>query len=148
VKLAKNSFEEFGCGVKKFFPDLLTAIETQKEVDKRLQWILEACSPVKIILFGSAAKGTMNQNSDLDFIVIFSNEENLKITSQKVLGRKPPHSIPADILFYHLDNFNKRASIGGICFVAAQEGKVMYEAAPIVFSKEGSHDAPTARKTL
>jgi len=41
--------------------------ETLREIVRR---ILEIAQPEKIILFGSAARGEMNTNSDADFLVI------------------------------------------------------------------------------
>ena len=47
-------------------------------------------TPQKIVLFDWAAQDSMTQNSDLDFIAILNNNEDVKSVTKTVLGRKPP----------------------------------------------------------
>ncbi len=53
--------------------------EVLREIVRR---IVEAAHPEKIILFGSAARGEMGPNSDVDLLVIKSGEYN----SSRLLG--------------------------------------------------------------
>lgn len=46
--------------------------------------ILSACAPQRIILFGSAARGEMDENSDLDVLVIMPNGTHRRETAQKI----------------------------------------------------------------
>ena len=46
----------------------------QDVLDKIIQRIVEVAQPEKIILFGSAARGTMGQHSDVDLLVVKSGE--------------------------------------------------------------------------
>ena len=41
-----------------------------------IRWIVEIAQPERIIIFGSAARGEMGANSDLDLLVIKSGEFN------------------------------------------------------------------------
>lgn len=43
-------------------------------LEKIIQRIVEAAKPDKIILFGSAARGTMGPNSDVDLLVVKSGK--------------------------------------------------------------------------
>jgi len=47
---------------------------TQETISEIIRRIVEVAKPEKIILFGSAARGRMGSNSDLDFLVIKSGE--------------------------------------------------------------------------
>ena len=46
----------------------------QEVLEKIIQRIVEVAQPEKIILFGSAARGTMGQHSDVDLLVVKSGE--------------------------------------------------------------------------
>ena len=47
---------------------------TREMVDEVIRRIVEVAKPEKIVLFGSAARGNMGPNSDLDFLVIKSGD--------------------------------------------------------------------------
>jgi predicted nucleotidyltransferase len=46
----------------------------QEVLKKIIQRIVEVAQPEKIILFGSAARGTMGRHSDVDLLVVKSGE--------------------------------------------------------------------------
>jgi len=46
----------------------------QEVLEKIIQRIVEVAQPEKIILFGSAARGTMGRHSDVDLFVVKSGE--------------------------------------------------------------------------
>ncbi|MCA2958847.1 MAG: nucleotidyltransferase domain-containing protein [Silvanigrellales bacterium] len=50
-------------------------------------------SPTCVFVFGSAARYEMRDDSDLDFIVITKNEDDVSSLAARVLGRKPPHDV-------------------------------------------------------
>lgn len=105
---------------------------SQSEVDQiiqdKLEWILLSCSPLKIILFGSAAQGAMTDQSDIDLIVIFENQEDLKLINKKLYKFKPKSEWPLDILLYTRTQFELNLKKGGgVCWLANNEGKIIYE---------------------
>lgn len=67
-------------------------------VDKAVQQIAETFSPEKIIIFGSVAKGTATEHSDLDILVIMDTE--LEFPYREVEVRKVISNIqiPKDVL--------------------------------------------------
>ena len=67
-------------------------------VDKAVQQIVETFSPEKIIVFGSVAKGTATEHSDLDILVIMDTE--LEFPYREVEVRKVISNIqiPKDVL--------------------------------------------------
>jgi predicted nucleotidyltransferase len=54
----------------------------QKTLDDIIRRIVEVAHPEKIILFGSAARGEMGPNSDVDLLVIKSGAHRLDLTGQ------------------------------------------------------------------
>lgn len=108
----------------------LSQSETDALVATRLKWILEVASPTCVLVFGSAARYEMRADSDLDFIVITQNEDEVASTRARVLGRKPPHDVAADVLFLSEERFLERASLGGACYLALQEGRVVHGRLP------------------
>jgi len=107
--------------------------DNQRNIDERLineipHRILGVVNPTRIILFGSAATGTMNFDSDFDLLVIeddFANqrEENLQL-------RKALHGLgmPVDIFAMTSERFDEtRDVIGGLAYPANKYGKVIYE---------------------
>lgn len=51
-------------------------------VDSMLDKIINSCHPISIILFGSAARGEMNDQSDLDLLVVMPNGTHRRKTAQ------------------------------------------------------------------
>jgi predicted nucleotidyltransferase len=92
---------------------------------------LEAASPTCILVFGSAGRYEMRADSDIDFIVITHDEDDVASLTARVLGRKPPHEVAADILFYTERAFLERARMGGACYLAMNEGRVIYGHLPV-----------------
>ena len=92
--------------------------------------ILSATQPERIILFGSAATGTMMRDSDLDLLVVGdgftdNREENRRL--RRTLG---DIGMPADIFVMTRERFEETKSvIGGLAYPANKYGKVIYDAA-------------------
>lgn len=103
------------------------ADELTSMVDILRQTILEVSSPEKIILFGSAVTGKFDAMSDIDLVVIYPTPE-LAIDARKVLYRsKPLKSQAVDYLCVDRDTFEKKSTIGGIYYLAAHEGRVLFD---------------------
>jgi predicted nucleotidyltransferase len=47
--------------------------QTPQLIDDLIQQIVAAAHPLRIVLFGSAARGTLGPNSDLDVMVVMPN---------------------------------------------------------------------------
>lgn len=72
---------------------------TAEKVEKAVQKIIEISHPVKLILFGSYVRGETNLNSDLDILVITSDEiDNPRQESVRIRRALRGISMPMDIL--------------------------------------------------
>ena len=112
--------------MKPFFPTPLPAEVIDALIAERVAWILETCAPLRIVAFGSAARGSMTAGSDIDLIVILLAGGDVRATYGAILGRKPPHDVALDLLVYTEDEFEARATVGGVCFVAGRDGRVVF----------------------
>jgi predicted nucleotidyltransferase len=100
--------------------------ETIKEIVQR---ILRVCSPDRVILFGSAAMGTMNPDSDIDLLVIEPQVQDVREEATLLRAALDEVPYPIDVIVMSRERFDEtRAVIGGIAFPAAHYGRVIYEA--------------------
>lgn len=90
-----------------------------------------ASSPARIILFGSYGRGTADEGSDLDFMVIeqeLSDKAAEYMRLMDALGRVAP-GVGVDLLIYPLIEFERRSQVPGtILFRACKEGMVLHDA--------------------
>lgn len=105
---------------------------TQYQLDQEIQSIanqlVRSYNPVKIILFGSAARGEFDENSDLDLLVIKDGIDKVRKHERNYKVRKfLQTNLPLDILVYSPYEINKRLYLGDP-FVKSiiHEGKVLY----------------------
>lgn len=106
--------------------------DMQKIIQSKLDWITANSQPQKVILFGSAARESMTEASDVDLIIIYSNREELKQAKEQLFKSRPVNDWPHDILFYTSEDFLKSvAKGGGACWLANKEGKTLFEEGPI-----------------
>lgn len=79
-----------------------------------LQRLIEQYKPLKVILFGSATKGTLNEDSDIDLLIIKDTSERFIdrwCTVGQILAGTHP-SIPVDTLILTSKEVEDRLSIG------------------------------------
>jgi uncharacterized protein len=92
-----------------------------------VQRVVEAAQPDKIILFGSAARGEMGPNSDVDLLVVMDFAGSKLDKTVEVRGALGKHMVPTDILLTRPEDFAWRKEIGGtIEYPAARDGKVLH----------------------
>jgi len=90
--------------------------------------IVEVAKPEKIILFGSAARGEMGPDSDLDLLIIKACRHR-RNTARKIRRRLFGIGVPIDIIVAKPTDIERyRDSIGLIYRPALSEGKVLYAA--------------------
>jgi predicted nucleotidyltransferase len=98
------------------------AIETM--VDR----IVQRFDPLRIILFGSHARGTAGNASDVDLLVVFaevSDRRRAAVDIRRLLGDM---SVSKDIVVTTPSELARRGNlVGGVLRPALREGKVVYE---------------------
>ena len=99
---------------------------TKNLIAVELQRIVENCDPESVYLFGSAARGEMTDASDLDFLVVLPDFADIKSLKSRYYRSSVARTVPVDTVFVKRSEFEKRSRIGGVCFVVADEGKLLY----------------------
>jgi len=98
-------------------------------VAETVRRIVESVHPKKIILFGSAIRGGMGPNSDLDLLIIIPSDGHRRRTAQTIYRKLIGVGFAADIIVVTEDDIEKFGdNIGMVIRPALQEGKVIYAA--------------------
>ena len=108
---------------------MMIDMETIREAAARL--VAAATSPVRVILFGSYARGTADEGSDLDLMVIERDVPDRAAEYMRLMdavGRVAP-GVGLDLLIYPLSEYERRAQVPGtVLFAARTEGQVLHDA--------------------
>jgi len=106
-------------------------------VDQLLEALKQA-DPYKVILFGSYAKGTADENSDIDMVVILDNNDVAKTYEERQnkklyinrLVRNINYKIALDILVYSKEEYQIVKNYGNYFIDEIENtGKIIYEKA-------------------
>ena len=97
-------------------------------LDQIVQRIAKVARPQKIILFGSAARGEMGPDSDLDILVV-ADCNHRRNTARKIRRQLFGIGVPIDIIVAKPEDLERYGdSIGLIYRPALREGKILYAA--------------------
>ena len=100
-----------------------------EELETLVRRIVEAVQPEKIIVFGSAARGTMKPGSDLDLLVIKRGEFHHIELAQRIYRALGMRKIAVDITVATPEEVEKyRDEYGLVLYSALREGKLIYDA--------------------
>ena len=100
------------------------------ELDLIVQRIVDVLHPLRIILFGSAARGEAGQDSDIDLLVVMPDGTPRLATAEKLHMRM--FGIPAAVDFLVAtpsDLERNRDNIGLVYRTILKEGRELYAAA-------------------
>ncbi|ADL08890.1 nucleotidyltransferase domain-containing protein [Thermosediminibacter oceani] len=101
----------------------------QEKIDRAVEILKKEASPAKIILFGSYARGDMNEDSDIDFLVIKENVEDRRKEMVRLRRLLSPLRIPVDIIVVSSKYVEEWGNVkGSVLYPALREGKVLHEA--------------------
>jgi predicted nucleotidyltransferase len=97
---------------------------------------LKQSDPYRIILFGSHARGTATENSDIDMVVILDNDDVAKTYTERLckklsvnkLVRDINYKVALDILVYSKEEYRIVKNHGNYFIDEIEKtGKVVYE---------------------
>ena len=100
----------------------------QKVLDEIIKRIIEVAHPEKVILFGSAVRGEVGPNSDLDLLVVKSGVHRRRL-AQKIYMNLLGVGQAVDIVVVTPEDIEQfRDSVGLVIESALREGRVIYAA--------------------
>ena len=100
----------------------------QAVIDGIVERVVKAAQPQKVILFGSAARGDMDRHSDLDFLVIIRDDEDLNEVEQRIYAGLRDKEVPVDVIIASTSTIARYKHSHALVYKPAlREGKVMYE---------------------
>jgi predicted nucleotidyltransferase len=89
--------------------------------------IVAAANPVKVILFGSRARGTARPGSDLDLLVIERDPVSVRQEAIRLRQLLRDLDIPVDIIVVGQSFAERYGDIpGSVLYPALREGMVLY----------------------
>ena len=104
------------------------------DIDERtklaVKKIREVCEPIKIILFGSFARGEQTEHSDLDLLIIVESVGDIIEETARLRKSLDCLDMAIDIALTSEERYRSRKnSFGHLYFTAEKDGKVLYDQA-------------------
>jgi predicted nucleotidyltransferase len=102
---------------------------TPEKVERAIRKIIEVSHPRRLVLFGSYIRGDMDINSDLDILVVTSDEiESPRKESVRLRRAIEDVVMPVDILVITESLLAKLKDTPGLIYKEAlQTGRIVYE---------------------
>jgi predicted nucleotidyltransferase len=98
-------------------------------IDQLIRQIVEMVHPVRIIVFGSAARGEMKRDSDVDLLIVMPEGAHRRKIAQKIYKGLTGIRVPFDILVATPSDLERyKDNIGLIYGTVLREGKEVYAA--------------------
>ncbi len=108
---------------------MTVSLITQPEsLPEAIQRIVHQFDPLRIILFGSWARGDARPDSDIDLLVVLPQVENKRRAAVEVLRALNGLPLSKDVVVTTPEEIATRGNIiGDVLRPALREGKVVYE---------------------
>ena len=101
----------------------------QATIDELVAQIVRLVHPLRVILFGSAARGDMGPDSDVDVLVVVPDGTHRHRTAQRLYREIRNVGVPFDVLVATPADLEKhKDNIGLIYRSVLREGKEVYVA--------------------
>ena len=102
---------------------------SQEVVDALVRRVTEAVRPTQIILFGSAGRGEMGPDSDLDLLVVMPDGVHRRQTAQAIYRCLTGLGIAKDVVVVTESDIRDHADNPSLVLLPAlREGRVIYTA--------------------
>ncbi|MDI6793294.1 MAG: nucleotidyltransferase domain-containing protein [bacterium] len=96
-------------------------------IDEIVCRIIHSAKPIRIILFGSFARGDQTEESDIDILVIEDEVRSRRKEMVRIRRALRDMRVPVDIIVASRKQIEEYGQIyGTVLFPALQEGKTLY----------------------
>ena len=105
----------------------MTRVVDQAFLDEVVRRILAVRQPDRIILFGSAAAGTMGPDSDVDLLVLERDPASIREEMLVLRDAIGSMGMSFDVIVMRTERFEEtKEVIGGLAYPANKYGRVLY----------------------
>lgn len=102
---------------------------TEQQTQDLVARIVEAAHPVRIILFGSAARGTADANSDIDVLVVAQEDAHRRQTAQAIYRHLFGSRLAVDVVVAKPSDLEKYGQSPSLIYrEALRDGRDLYVA--------------------
>jgi predicted nucleotidyltransferase len=109
---------------------MISKRQFDREIQNIVQQLINLYKPEKIILFGSLAKGRIEEGTDIDLFIIKSDVPEFGVDRIRQLDELIKYKLATDFIVYKPHEFEQRLKLGDP-FIKniMEEGMVLYDAA-------------------
>jgi predicted nucleotidyltransferase len=101
---------------------------TEETIQQATQILKQCAHPLRIILFGSRARGEARGDSDLDLLVVQRTQEHPRREMVRLSDALRPLRIPVDVVVVGKETYDHWADTPGTVYhEAAVGGRTLYE---------------------
>lgn len=102
---------------------------SKEKLDDLLERVISAVHPLRIILFGSAARGEAGRHSDIDLLVIVPDGSHRRKTAQIIYHHLFGFNTPVDVIVATPSDIDKYKDSPGLIYrEALRGGRELYAA--------------------
>ena len=107
----------------------MMAAPVTAEIERLVSLIVSEAHPLRVILFGSSARGDTTPSSDIDLLVVMPVGTHRLHTMQRLYGSIRGVAVPFDILVATTADLEERGEALGLIYRdALREGRELYAA--------------------
>ncbi len=127
INLISYNFRE-GDLARSRSPLYLALMVTQTQIRKYASRIGDSFHPERVILFGSYARGTPTEDSDVDFLVIMDHDKPRNVEQAIAIRLATDAPFPMDLLVKRPSEVAERLNMGDTFFTGLiEDGAVLYD---------------------
>lgn len=105
----------------------MTEIINDQILDQIIRRIVQVAHPSKIILFGSAERGEMGANSDVDVLVVMPSAIHRRNTARSIYRNLIGVGLAVDVVVVTEEDIRRhKDNIGMVIKPALEHGRVVY----------------------
>lgn len=101
---------------------------SRKVIDDYVRGLVERFHPQSVVLFGSQAAGTANEDSDVDLLVVMDHDRLRDVEQEIAIDCALPRTFPLDILVRRPEDLQRRLKANDMALITIlKTGSMLYE---------------------